>query len=103
MIEIKNEMLNIIEDRKSKYIEDDAGIQDCWNRMILILSQDEDATIAYLQECSEEELDWISEVFEDISEKLNSHQFIKCLRALDKKYPKLGMTKDIDLAEDYLQ
>lgn len=99
---IKNEMSNILEIRKSKHIEDDFGIQDCWNKMIWVLSQDLDLTISYLEECSEEDLNWISEVFEEISENLNSYQFIKCLRTLDKKYPKLNMTKDIDLAEDYI-
>ncbi|WP_162145048.1 hypothetical protein [Cellulosilyticum lentocellum] len=42
-------------------------------------------------------------MFEDISEKLQSKKFIKCLRELDKKYPQLKMTKDIDLAEQYIE
>lgn len=102
MIEIKKEMSSVLEDRISKHIEDDLGIQTCWDRMIQTLSQDENETIVYLQACSKKELYWISEVFEEISEKLNSHQFIKCLRDLDKKYPDLNMTKDIDLAEEYV-
>ena len=37
---IKDIMDNIISERKSKNIEDDYGIQNCWNKMIDILSKD---------------------------------------------------------------
>ncbi len=53
--------------------------------------------------CSKEDLYWISEVFEDISEVLQSKELIKSLRRLDKKYPELEMKQDIDLAESYIE
>ena len=37
---IKDIMDDIISERKSKNIEDDYGIQNCWNKMIDILSND---------------------------------------------------------------
>lgn len=99
---IKEIMKKIIDERKKKDIEDDYGIQDCWNKMIDVLSVDVQQTIAYLNDCTEEELYYISEIFEDISERLKCKLFIECLRKLDKKFPDLNMTKDIDLAETYI-
>jgi len=98
----KDIMDKIISDRKGKNIEDDYGIQKCWDEMIEALSQDIYETIEYLENCSEDELSFISEIFEDVSEKLKSQEYIACLRKIDMKFPNLNMTKDIDLAEDYI-
>ena len=68
---IKDIMDNIISERKSKNIEDDYGIQNCWNKMIDILSKDINETVAYLENCSKEDVYFISEVFEDVSELLS--------------------------------
>jgi len=100
---IKDEIEVVISERKKKHIEDDAGIQICWNKLVQILSEDEEKTVIYLQNCTSEDLYWISEVFEDISEELQSNKYIDCLRELDKKYPLLEMTTDIDLAEEYIE
>lgn len=82
--------------------EDDYGIQECWGEMIDILCIDVQQTVTYLENCTPEELYYISEVFEDILERLQSKTFIECLRKLDKKFPNLKMTKDIDMAETYI-
>ena len=89
---IKDIMDDIISERKSKNIEDDYGIQKCWNKMIDILSKDINETVAYLENCSEEDIYFISEVFEDVSEQLQSKEYIECLRKLDDKFPNLDMT-----------
>ena len=92
----------IIEKRKKLHIEDDFGIQKCWEDLTNVLSDNENKTISYLNSCEKEQIYWISENFEDISENLESKDFIRCLRNLDKKFPVLEMTKDIDLAEEYI-
>ena len=61
-------------------MNDDMAIQKCWQDITDILSENEENTITYLNNCSKDELYWISEVFEDISENLQSRDFIKCLR-----------------------
>ena len=99
---IKENMIKIIEERKKKYVEDDYGIQECWEKMMNILSVDVQQTVEYLENCTQEELYYISEIFEDISERLKSKIFIECLHKLDEKFPELKMTKDIDLAETYI-
>ena len=60
---IKNIMDDIISERKSKNIEDDYGIQNCWNKMIDILSKDINETVAYLENCSEEDIYFIDDGF----------------------------------------
>lgn len=98
---LKEIMDNLIRERKNKHSEDDYGIYECWDKMTEILSQDIDETIQYLENCSEEDLYFISEIFEDISERVKSEKYISCLRKLDKKFPNLNMTRDIDIAESY--
>ncbi|WP_185614352.1 hypothetical protein [Listeria booriae] len=92
----------ILEKRKSLNINDDFGIEKCWNEMTELLSQNEMDTINYLEESTEKDLYYISEIFEDVSERFQSEQFINCLRKLDKKFPELDMTQDIDIAESYI-
>ena len=58
---IKDIMDDIISERKSKNIEDDYGIQNCWNKMIDILSKDINETVAYLENCSEEDIYFIDD------------------------------------------
>lgn len=84
-------------------LNDDVGIEKYWNKMTERLTQNEEDTIDYLNECNENDLYYISEIFEDISEILQSERFISCLRNLDKKFPELDMTNDIDIAESYLE
>ncbi|MCU7738565.1 hypothetical protein N7983_12515 [Priestia megaterium] len=84
-------------------LNDDSGIQKSWNEIIELLSENEENTIRYLENCSKEDLYWISEVFEDIAEIIQSKELIKRLRELDRKFPELEMTKDIDIAESYMK
>ncbi|PER23013.1 MULTISPECIES: hypothetical protein [Bacillus cereus group] len=100
---IENKMQVILDKRKKLNLNDDYGIQKSWNEIIEVLSENEENTIRYLENCSKEDLYWISEVFEDIAEIVQSKEFINCLRKLDKKFPKLEMTKDIDIAESYIE
>ncbi|MBY0599255.1 hypothetical protein [Bacillus bingmayongensis] len=93
----------ILDKRKKLNLNDYYGIQKSWNEIVEVLSENEANTIRYLENCSKEDLYWISEVFEDIAENVQSKEFINCLRKLDKKFPELEMTKDIDIAESYLE
>jgi hypothetical protein len=102
-MDIKNKMDVILNERKKLNLNDDYGIYKSWNEIIEVLSEDEENTIRYLETCSKEELYWISEVFEDIAEIIQSKDLIDCLRTLDEKYPELEMTNDIDIAESYIE
>ncbi|MCD7774362.1 MAG: hypothetical protein LUH40_02110 [Clostridiales bacterium] len=57
------------------------GIEQCWKRLIDVLSENISETIDFiLNSCSDEELFWISEVFEDIAEQTQSKEFTEALR-----------------------
>ena len=99
---IENKMNVILNKRKSLNLNDDYGIQKSWNQIIEVLVENERNTIKYLENCSKSDLYWISEVFEDIAEILQSNELIHCFKKLDEKYPELNMTNDIDIAESYI-
>ncbi|MFP1648692.1 hypothetical protein [Enterococcus mundtii] len=101
-MKLNKEMGNILKKRKELDINNDFRIEKCWDEMTKNLTKNEEETIDYLNGCDKDDLYYISEIFEDISEKLQSQRFIAVLRKLDKKFPELDMTKDIDIAESYI-
>lgn len=58
---------------------DDPRIEDKWKELTNIFTANESETIVYLNNCSEYIVEWVSEVFEDISEVLQSAKFIECI------------------------
>ncbi|KAA8753923.1 hypothetical protein [Paenibacillus sp. UASWS1643] len=70
--------------------------------LINILSQNEDETIQFLKNCSKDELNWVSEVFEEIAYNLHSTEYINTLKEYDKKYPELKLTNIIKTAISYM-
>ncbi|MCL2353464.1 MAG: hypothetical protein FWC69_02405 [Defluviitaleaceae bacterium] len=93
--------IETILNKKRELHPNDPSIIETWRLLIEILSKNEEDTIKYLDHCSADDLYHISEVFEDVSEKLESREFIRCLRRLDIKYPELKMTRDIDIAAEW--
>ncbi|HDR8536067.1 TPA: hypothetical protein QC482_005963, partial [Bacillus cereus] len=59
-MDIANKMEVILNERKKLNLNDDYGIQKSWNEIIEVLSENEGNTIRYLENCSKEELYWIS-------------------------------------------
>ena len=102
-MDIENKMKVILNKRKKLNLNDDYGIQNSWNEIIEVLVKNEGNTLKYLENCGKEDLYWLSEVFEDITEIIQSKELINCLRKLDKKFPELEMTNDIDIAESYIE
>ena len=78
---------------------DDPRVVKKWNELTQIFIQNEESTIAYLNSCCK---DWISEIFEDISEQLQSSRFIECIEQLAIKYPDLNLEQDILYAKEVL-
>ena len=60
---------------------DDDETEECWEEETWILSEDISGTLHFFEtECTDEEFLWLSEVFEDISKKIQSEKFIQVLR-----------------------
>ncbi|MGG3889965.1 hypothetical protein [Metabacillus fastidiosus] len=80
----------------------DPVVSKYWDAMTECLSINELETINYLLTCTEEELYWLSEVFDDISYRLQSHKFIECIEILDKRYPNADLSVDVKSARELL-
>ena len=81
---------------------DDPRVVKKWNGLTQIFIRNGESTIAYLNSCCKENVDWISEIFEDISEQLQSSRFIECIEQLAIKYPDLNLQQDILYAKEVL-
>ncbi len=67
--------------RITLHVNDDFGIEKSWKKLTEILSENIDDAIRFINNtCTDEELFWLSEVFEDIAEKTQSKELIQALR-----------------------
>lgn len=97
-----NEIGRIIEERKEMH-PDDPCVVEKWNELTQIFIRNEECTIAYLNSCCKENIYWISEIFDDISEQLQSSRVIECMEKLAVKYPDLDLKHDIFYAKKVLE
>ena len=91
MIDVK-EYKAIIAERKRIAVETDDnwdyGIEMCWNKLIDMLTKDINETIDFLENvCSPDEINWTSEIFEDIVQRTNSKEFVAALHRIYEKMP----------------
>lgn len=63
------------------------GLKRCWEREVELLTRDISETIAFFESCSAEEFVMLSEVFDDVSERVQSREFIECLYRIAVKFP----------------
>lgn len=77
----------------------DPAINIYWEKYTALLTQDMDDTKWVLEHMKEEQLYWVSEVFEDLSMHFQSKAFIQLLQQLQKKNPKAITATDIVVAQ----
>lgn len=66
----------------------DYGVEQCQKKEIELLLNNEEETIQYLlNDCTESDFSWLSEVFDDVAERNHSMVFIDTLYKLLDKYP----------------
>ena len=95
------EVMDILEKRMSLHPEDYIEIEKCWNSLTDILSKDEDKTIEVINQLNKTEILYLSEVFEDISERLQSEKYINCLKNIGEKYTDIPIASSIKTAEEF--
>ncbi|MBE9579510.1 MULTISPECIES: hypothetical protein [Moraxella] len=94
MQQIQND-INLLIAKKKALMLNDPIIYEIWYEMIKILTKNKELTFAYLKMISQEEVYWISEIFEDLSEEFQDESFISLLNELQDKYPSIDLSMDI--------
>lgn len=101
-----DKMLKIVKEvlakRREINDEDDYNIEKSREKLIELLSKSETETIDILNQLSELEILYTSEVFEEIAFNLQSVNFITCLKEIQKKYKNIDIEDSIEVAEDYI-
>jgi len=92
----------VISERVSIDPEDCFRIEHCWNKLTNLLSEDTQKTIEVLKELDEEQVLYVSEVFEDIAYNLQSQDYINELEKLEKKFPNLNLASFVETAKDFM-
>ncbi|MGE7949916.1 hypothetical protein [Lysinibacillus sp. NPDC093688] len=82
--------------------DNDPRIEQKWEELIVLLSEDENLTLNFLQVCTKTELSFLSEVFEEVAYTLQSKKYIELLYYLDQRYPDLNLKRSIQIAEEYM-
>lgn len=78
-----------------------------WEEMVAAFCSDLPAALHFIEfDCTDEELYYLGEVFDDIMEQTRSREFLDCLRrrvlsVADPEY-KADILEDIRIAADYL-
>ena len=77
---ISQQIRDILKKRKKLYLNDDFGVQECWMQLTNILSEDINSTISFiLNECTDGEFFWLSEVFEEVARTTKSVDFVSAI------------------------
>ena len=96
----REKILNTIYKIDSLHLED-PSISIYWDELNKLLSEDKKETIDFLDSCNDENvINNISSVFDDISIKLQSQDFIQCLDRLEVKFSNLFIHHMIEVARD---
>lgn len=82
--------------------DNDPRIEQKWEELIVLLSEDENLTLNFLQVCTKTELSFLSEIFEEVAYNLQSKKYIELLYTLDRRYPDLNLKRSIQIAEEYM-
>ena len=82
--------------------DNDPRIEQKWEELIVLLSEDENLTLNFLQVCTKTELSFLSEVFEEVAYTLQSKKYIELLYNLDQRYPDLNLKRSIQIAKEYM-
>ena len=107
-MDISLKIKQLIEKRKMINGDVDYENDPTIKEMIRLMTEDMDSTVAFLRnECSEDQLIWISEIADEITAHTKSSEFIESLRDLCKKYPevseKYNVPYFVESAAEYLE
>ncbi|MCG8577867.1 MAG: hypothetical protein MI810_23515 [Flavobacteriales bacterium] len=91
---------DVLEERKRLHINDPA-VYRYWELLSKILAENIPLSISYLKQCSEEYLELLSEVFEDVMELTNNIEYLAYLKDLKDQSVNELITSNAKEAMDY--
>lgn len=97
MSQIKSQVLEILAQLEAQDLGDD-DFSDRMDDIVDLLAQDEDEAIQIIEALNENQLEWITYAFEELSFTFQSPQFIDSISKLASKYPEIT-----DMEENVLQ
>lgn len=77
----------------------DPGRDEYEKQLTALFAENEEETIRFLDNCSEEDVEIASEVFDNVAKVLQSLKFIDCLHRLEKKFPDSTIAYSVAYAE----
>lgn len=73
--------LKLLKERLALHPNDDIGIEENWTEQANLLSSDIGNTISFiLNDITDDQFIWMSEVFEDVAERSQSHEFVEAIK-----------------------
>lgn len=82
--------------------ENNYWVDDFWKKEVLIFTEDINTTIRFIRsECNDEQFYYMSEVFEEIAQKTQSHEFIHALEERVKSVADLSEAEEISQEIEY--
>ncbi|MFZ4930616.1 hypothetical protein [Chryseobacterium sp. Mn2064] len=93
---MKTKIIEIVQGIRNKHVNDPTVSEDK-DQIVKILLSNVKESIKTINTLDEDTLEWISSRFEDISYKLQSKEFIECLKNLLIKFPaNLTLKEDVE-------
>ena len=94
---------NIINVREATDNEWQEAIDKCWLALTDALTEDIKVTRKFLlEDCTANEASWISEVYDDVIERTQSHEYVELFRKSIERFPeetkKYHLAENLDLA-----
>lgn len=100
---LKSSLQIYIEERKIIDTNSSIEIYKKWSELTELLSKDLSETIVLLESSTKEEIEWISEVMEEVSENLDSKEYIDTLKRVNLKYPECNLDSIIEISIKHMK
>lgn len=101
--DLKIRFARYVAERNSIHLNDSIAIYKKWEELISLLCENESDTINLILNSTKEEIDWISEVMEEVAEKLNSNAYIDALKLVSEKYPECNLEDIVEISVKHMK
>ena len=101
--EDREKFINLVKAMKSADPQNEIFWQNNFEQRLEILTKNLDNTIDYINTCSEDELDYISEWFEELSEHFQSQELIDCVKNNISRFNNPELQAELKMELEYMK